>query len=77
MGMVIGRWPPTQEINMTNAKVWISYNPNTGNKRPWEVYFKADNFPSRFVSSCTTEENAKKSLQRLVKRSSELYNVTQ
>ena len=62
---------------MTNAKVWISYNPNTGSKRPWEVYFQAEGFEARFVSSCANEVAATKSLKRLVKRCDGLYNVTQ
>jgi hypothetical protein len=62
---------------MTNAKVWISYNPSTGIKRPWEVYFQAEGFAVRFVSSCANEKGAQKSLAKFIARCDGLYNVTQ
>jgi|SanBayMetagenome_1026888.scaffolds.fasta_scaffold232587_2 hypothetical protein len=62
---------------MKNAKVWISYNPNTGNKRPWEVYFQVDGFEVRFISSCANEEAAGKSLKKLIKRCDGMYSITQ
>ena len=37
---------------MQNAKVWIENNPNTGEIKPWEVWFQVENFPSRRVASC-------------------------
>ena len=58
---------------MTSAKAWTSYNPLTGSKRAWEVYFQVEGFPVRFVSSCADEVSAQKSLKRLIKRCDGMY----
>lgn len=61
---------------MKNAKTWISYNPLTGSKRPWEVYFQVEGHPVRFVSSCANEAAAQKSMKNLIKRCDGMYNIS-
>lgn len=60
---------------MQNAKVWIENNPNTGEIKPWEVWFQVENFPSHRVASCKDEKGAEKAKAKLIARNSEYYTI--
>lgn len=60
---------------MKNATTWIENNPNTGEIKPWEVWFQADGSEAHRVASCMTNEAAKKSQVKMIKRNKEFYNV--
>lgn len=52
--------------------ITIEHNPDTGSKRPWEIYFnntRADGSKIKQIcGSCATEENARKNAKAAAKR---------
>lgn len=60
---------------MKAAKVWIENNPNTGELKPWEVWFQVEGFPPRRVASCKDETGANKSKIKVIARNSEYYHI--
>lgn len=61
---------------MTRAKVWIENNPETGNIKPYEVFFQADGHKHQKVASCQTYESAEKSMAKMVARNSKYYDFS-
>ena len=59
------------KMTLDKALIWIEFDPTTGSVRPWEVWSQVqrEGAPMRRVSSCTTEEKARKSMQALIRRS--------
>ena len=60
---------------MKNATTWIENNTNTGDIKPWEVWFQAEGSKAHRIASCKTEESAKKSQVKMIKRNKGFYNV--
>jgi len=58
------------------AVIWIENNPNTGEIKPWEVWFQVEDYKTR-IASCQTESNARKSMEKAIKRNSIIYDIKQ
>jgi hypothetical protein len=61
---------------MKNVTVWIENNPDTGSIKPFEIFWQVEGNAAIKSGSCTTKENAEKSIEKIIKRNSEYYNIT-
>lgn len=60
---------------MKQMIVWIEHNPATGSSKPWEIWYQVNDGKRTINASCETEENAKKSLAKMIKRNQPYYKI--
>lgn len=60
---------------MKTLTAWIENNPQTGEVKPWEVWYQVEGFGPKRNASCKTEEAAKKSMAAMLKRNAPYFNV--
>jgi hypothetical protein len=60
---------------MKTVTYTIKFNPQTGSKRPYEVWVTSDVVGHKVCSSCATLEGAEKSRQGYAKPRMQFFNV--